>query len=118
MIRIGQRIRELREQHGLSQRDIERQTGIRRTYISKVEQEHVIPSLETIEKLASALRVPLYELLREPTSSGQTAPAAGEGDLFWRRLRSFIRTLSPRDRELLVSVAQGLAASKTRRPNS
>src|SRR5215475_7556631 len=60
---VNDRIRELREEKKLSQGDIERRTGLIRSYLSRVENGHTVPSLETLEKLASALEVPLYVLL-------------------------------------------------------
>ena len=62
---IGARIRRLREQKGLSQRDIEERTGLLRCYISRVENGHTIPSLDNLERLASVLDVPLYQLFYE-----------------------------------------------------
>src|SRR5215469_1909377 len=59
---IGQRIRTLREQKGLSQGDISRQTGMLRSYISRVEHGHTAPSLETLQRFAWALGVPMYWL--------------------------------------------------------
>lgn len=59
---IGARIRQLREQKGLSQGDIERMTGLLRCYTSRVENGHTVPSLETLERFAAALGIPLYEL--------------------------------------------------------
>src|SRR6266849_4946317 len=62
---IGDRLRALREQKGLSQGDIEKQSGLKRAYISRVEHGHTVPSVETLEKLARALEVPLYQLFYE-----------------------------------------------------
>ena len=62
---IGARIRWFREQKGLSQRDIEERTGLLRCYISRVENGHTIPSLDNLERLASVLDVPLYQLFYE-----------------------------------------------------
>ena len=62
---IGARIRWFREQKGLSQRDIEERTGLLRCYISRVENGHTIPSLDTLERLTSALEIPLYQLFYE-----------------------------------------------------
>ena len=59
---IGERLRQLREQRRFSQRDIEKATGFRRTYVSRVEHGHTVPSLETLERFATALDVPLYQL--------------------------------------------------------
>lgn len=62
---IGNRLRELREGKELSQGDIENRSGLLRCYISRVENGHTLPSVETLEKLARALEVPLYQLFYE-----------------------------------------------------
>jgi transcriptional regulator with XRE-family HTH domain len=59
---IGDRLRELRESKTLSQGDIEQRTGLFRCYISRVENNHTVPSVATLEKLARALEVPMYQL--------------------------------------------------------
>jgi len=59
---IAERLRELREDKNLSQGDVEKRTGLLRCYISRVENGHTVPSIETLEKLARALEVPLYQL--------------------------------------------------------
>ena len=59
---IGDRLRELREIKNLSQGIIEQRTGLLRCYISRVENGHTVPSIETLEKLARALEVPMYQL--------------------------------------------------------
>ena len=59
---ISERLRELRESKKLSQGDIEKRPGLRRCYISRVENGHTVPAVETLEKLARALEVPLYQL--------------------------------------------------------
>ncbi len=61
---IGQRLRDIREAKNLSQDDIERATGLARTYISRVENGHTVPSLETLEKWARALGMALSAFLR------------------------------------------------------
>ncbi len=59
---IGDRIRAFREAKKLSQGDVEKRSGLLRVYISRVENNHIIPSVETLEKFARALGVPLYQL--------------------------------------------------------
>ena len=59
---IGDRLRALREEKKLSQGDIEKRTGLLRCYISRVENGHTVPAIETLEKMARALEVPLYQL--------------------------------------------------------
>src|SRR6202167_4591472 len=59
---LADRLRFLRENRHLSQGDIERRTGLLRCYISRVENGHTVPAIETLEKLAHALEVPLYQI--------------------------------------------------------
>jgi transcriptional regulator with XRE-family HTH domain len=53
---VGERIRALREAKKLSQGDIQQRTGLFRCYTSRVENGHTVPSVETLEKFARALR--------------------------------------------------------------
>jgi len=59
---IGDRLRALREEKNFSQGDIEKRTGLFRCYISRVENGHTVPGIETLEKLARALEIPVYQL--------------------------------------------------------
>jgi transcriptional regulator with XRE-family HTH domain len=62
---IGERLRALREEKKFSQGDMEKKTGLLRCYISRVEHGHTVPALETLEKFARALEVPMYQLFYE-----------------------------------------------------
>jgi transcriptional regulator with XRE-family HTH domain len=62
---IGERLRALREEKNFSQGDIEKRTGLLRCYISRVENGHTVPAVETLEKFARALEVPTYQLFYE-----------------------------------------------------
>jgi transcriptional regulator with XRE-family HTH domain len=62
---IGDRLRALREEKKFSQGDIEKRTGLLRCYISRVENGHTVPAVETLEKFARALEVPMYQLFYE-----------------------------------------------------
>jgi transcriptional regulator with XRE-family HTH domain len=59
---VGLRLRQLREEKNLSQGDITEATGLARSYISRVEHEHTVPSIETLHRFASALDIPLYKI--------------------------------------------------------
>jgi transcriptional regulator with XRE-family HTH domain len=122
---IGERIKELREQKHLSQGDIEERTGLLRCYISRVENGHTVPSLETLERFAGALDVPLYRLFYHeegmPTESdfpesdmtlerlAQEGGSAGAEARFLLKLRSLQPRLSPTDRDVLLTLAKKLA---------
>jgi len=62
---VGDRLRALREEKKFSQGDIEKKTGLLRCYVSRVENGHTVPSVETLEKFARALEVPMYQLFYE-----------------------------------------------------
>lgn len=61
---IGKTIRKLRQQANISQMDIEKRDGMSRFVISKIENSHVIPTIETLVRIGNALDIPAYEILR------------------------------------------------------
>jgi transcriptional regulator with XRE-family HTH domain len=61
-MKIGQRLRDLRTLKKLTQSDIEKRTGLKRSYTSRVENDLTTPSIDTFEKYAQALEIPLYWL--------------------------------------------------------
>src|ERR1700721_151462 len=76
---IGETIRNYRLQKGMSQGDIEKRTGLLRCYLSRVENGHTIPSLDTLSKIAGAMEPPLSQFFNE---SGHTN---GNGFWLWSR---------------------------------
>ena len=75
-MQIADRLRALREEKKLSQGDIEKRTGLLRRYISRVENGHTVPAIETLEKMARALQVSMYQFFydgeKRPTSQSQS----------------------------------------------
>jgi transcriptional regulator with XRE-family HTH domain len=122
---VADRLRALREHKNLSQGDIEKRTGLLRCYISRVENGHTVPAIETLEKLARAMDVPLYQIFydgEEPPKvlnvlrrrDGQS-PEWGETGRDARTLQRFRRLLGrteASDRKLLVFMAQKMASQK------
>ena len=120
---IGDRLRELRQQKKLSQGDIEQRTGLIRAYISRVENGHTVPSLETLEKFARALGVPFYQLFYDgenPPKPIELPKGRPQDKLTWgtsgkqarmlHRLRRALGKMDERSRELLLSLAKKMAA--------
>ena len=62
---IGEKLKALRAQKNMSQGDVEKRTGLLRCYISRVENGHTVPSVDTLEKMAQALEVPMYRLFTD-----------------------------------------------------
>jgi transcriptional regulator with XRE-family HTH domain len=87
---IGDRLRALREERKLSQGDIEKRTGLLRCYLSRVENGHTVPSVETLEKLARAFEVPLYKLFYDgdkPPKLENLPKRISMRDVLWGKAR-------------------------------
>ena len=125
---IGDRLRELREEKKLSQGDIEKRTGLLRCYISRVENGHTVPAIETLEKLARALEVPLYQLfyegdeppklpnlLKRKSSDDIVWGSSGKQAVYLHRLRKYLSKAAETDRKLLLAMAQKIVAGHGRR---
>ncbi|MDE3171002.1 MAG: helix-turn-helix transcriptional regulator [Acidobacteriota bacterium] len=121
---IGERIRELRESKNLSQGDIQKRAGLIRCYTSRIENGHTVPSIETLEKYARALEVPLYRLFYDgaaPPNNSSLSPAPhvhewGDDGKERRELRKFARAfarLDNRDRSLLLEAAKAMARRRS-----
>src|SRR5580698_276588 len=96
---IGERLKDLRELKKLSQGDVEKRTGLLRCYISRVENGHTVPSVDTLEKMARALEVPMYRIftdeakVEKPDISFSKSESARETRLD-SKLRPFAKALS------------------------
>jgi transcriptional regulator with XRE-family HTH domain len=119
---IGARLRGLREEKKLSQGDIEKRTGLLRCYVSRVENGHTVPAIETLEKMARALEVPLYQLFydgEEPPvlpnlfkrkSSDENAwGSSGKDARYLNKLRRLIGKSDESNRKLLLHMVQKMA---------
>jgi transcriptional regulator with XRE-family HTH domain len=119
---IGDRLREIREEKKLSQGDIEKRTGLLRCYVSRVENGHTVPAIETLEKMARALEVPLYQLFydgEEPPKVPNLLKRKASDDTAWgntgkearylNKLRHFLAKTEEGDRKIILHIAQKMA---------
>lgn len=124
---IGDRLRELREAKKMSQGDIEKRTGLLRCYISRVENGHTVPAIETLEKLARALEIPMYRLFydgdkppelanlpKRKTADDITWGSSGKNALFLNKLRKCLSKAEETDRKLIMVMAQKMAGRSRR----
>jgi transcriptional regulator with XRE-family HTH domain len=117
---IGNRLKELRESKNLSQGEIEKRTGLLRCYISRVENGHTVPNLETLEKMARALELPMYRLfhdgevpaglskLKPPKDDDAFGSRGAQAD-YLSKLRKLLAKMEPSDQNLLLHMAQKVA---------
>jgi transcriptional regulator with XRE-family HTH domain len=121
---IGDRLRTLREGKKFSQGDIERKTGLLRCYISRVENGHTVPAIETLEKFARALEVPMYELfydgedppklpslLKRKTRSDVAWGSSGKDERMLHQFRRLLSKTNAKNQQILLSMAQKMAGS-------
>jgi transcriptional regulator with XRE-family HTH domain len=122
---LGERLRSVREQKELSQGDVEKRSGLLRCYISRVENGHTVPAVETLEKLARALEVPMYELLYEGEEPPKPQlPGGQSGQKLWgssgkdarylRKLQQCLARMNEEDRNLLLFTVGKMSKSKKR----
>jgi transcriptional regulator with XRE-family HTH domain len=119
---IGERLRVLREEKKFSQGDIEKKTGLLRCYVSRVENGHTVPSVETLEKFARALEVPMYQLFydgEEPPKLRNLPKRKSAEDIAWgsdskeahmlAQFRRLFSRLEENDLGMVLFMAQKMA---------
>ena len=115
---IGATIRNFRLQKGMSQGDIEKRTGLLRCYLSRVENGHTIPSLDTLAKIAGAMEMQLAQFFAEQTSdngAGKNLPQLSDEELrFLSQVRRYSVNLNDSDRKLVLAMVKKMAAGAGR----
>jgi len=115
---VGERIRALREEKKLSRGDLQERTGLQRTYIWRVENGYTVPAIETLEKFARGLEVPIYRFFYEGKGRPPLVPVTESGNLWGamgdqkKMLKKFRRVLAEMDeseRSLLYYLAEEMA---------
>lgn len=119
---IGDRLRSIRENRKLSQGDIEKRTGLLRCYISRVENGHTVPAIETLEKMARALEIPMYQLFydgdKPPELLAMPKVTAKDRNLFGttgkdarvlHKLRRYLAELDASQLKLVLLMAQKMS---------
>jgi transcriptional regulator with XRE-family HTH domain len=122
---IADRLRSLREAKNYSQGEIQRRTGLLRCYISRVENGHTVPAIETLEKFARALEVPMYQLFydgEEPpklpnlpkrtTGDNVAWGGSGKDEKMLHQFRRLMSKTNENDLKILLFMAQKMAAPR------
>jgi transcriptional regulator with XRE-family HTH domain len=122
---IGDRLKTLREAKNFSQGDIEKKTGLLRCYVSRVENGHTVPAVETLEKFARALELPLYHLMFDgdepPTLPKSAKPikvdsleSSRQGKVLMHKLVPLLAKMSKDDRNLILFMAGRVSKKRGR----
>lgn len=114
---VADRLRNIREMMKLSQGEVAKRSGLYRSYVSRVENGHTVPTIATLERMARAFEIPLYQLFYEgenrPEQSvirrGATHKTErgrlGKEVRFLRELRRCLDKMTERDRQILLRFA-------------
>lgn len=115
-MKIGTTIRTFRLQKGLSQGDIEKKTGLLRCYLSRVENGHTVPSLDTLSKIAQALDLPISQFFADDSLDLKlnTQKLSDDELRFLTQIRRYSSNLNESDRKLLLAMVKKFAATATR----
>jgi transcriptional regulator with XRE-family HTH domain len=115
-MKIGTTIRAHRLQKGLSQGDIEKKTGLLRCYLSRVENGHTVPSLDTLSKIAMSLDLPISAFFADDTLNHQlkTQKLTDDELRFLTQIRRYSSNLNDSDRKLLLAMVKKFASTATR----
>ena len=100
----------------MSQGDIEKRTGLLRCYLSRVENGHTIPSLDTLAKIAAAMDVALAQFFSDGASDNgvKASPQVSDEVLrFLNQIRRYSPGLNDSDRRLVLTMVKKMAASAT-----
>jgi len=115
---IGEKLKALRAQKNLSQGDIQKRTGLLRCYISRVENGHTVPSVDTLEKMARALEIPMYRLFTDynrvkkpniPAERVRSRAVISKQERELRTLAKLLSRMNEKDRGILLHMASKMA---------
>ena len=106
---LGVSIRKIRQTKGISQGEMQKRTGILRSYLSRVENGHTVPSFATLQRLAGALGVTLSDFF---SPDGAQPSAVGSGDSgsdYLRELKNLLPQLTADQRRQLLDMVKQMA---------
>jgi transcriptional regulator with XRE-family HTH domain len=111
---VAGQVREIRRARHLSQRQLAGRMQVPRTYISKIENGKAIPTLGSLERLASALEVDVCQLVRDSRSLREEEVAAILSDPFLAEIAALLPTLDSLHRTLLYGAVRDAAIGRRR----
>ena len=109
---LGESIRKIRVDKGISQGEMQKRTGILRSYLARVENGHTVPSFATLQRLSGALGVTLADF---STPEGGPLPHPGAGDGTpdsLKELKSYLPKLSAEQRQQVLEMVKQMARAR------
>jgi transcriptional regulator with XRE-family HTH domain len=113
-LQVAGQVREIRKARHLSQRQLAGRMQVPRTYISKIENGKAIPTLGSLERLASALEVDVCQLVRDSRSRRDEEVAALLADPFLAEIAALLPHLDSLQRTLIYGSVRDAATGRRR----
>jgi transcriptional regulator with XRE-family HTH domain len=113
-LQVAGQVREIRRARHLSQRQLAGRMQVPRTYISKIENGKAIPTLGSLERLASALEVNVCQLVRDSRSRREEEVAAIMADPFLAEIANLLPQLDSLHRTLIYGAVRDAATGRRR----
>jgi len=104
---LGEAIRSIRQKKGLSQGEMQKRTGILRSYLSRVENGHTLPSFATLQRLASAMEVDLEDFF--PNDGLSAASLSSVSSDYLQEIKQYMPQLTRDQRQELLEMVKRMA---------
>lgn len=114
-IDVARAVRDMRASRSLSQRQLAARMNVPRTYISKIENGKAMPTLGSLERLASALEIDICVLLRDARSRRHAEVQAIMSDSFLAEVASLVSSLDGFQRAMFLNHVREMASGRVRR---
>jgi len=116
---LGEAIKNIRLAKGLSQGEMQKRTGILRSYLSRVENGHTVPSLATLQRLASAMGVALSDFFAANGHPADGAPALAStptdpAGQYLTELKTLLPQLTSQQRDQLLDMVKDMTSTLKR----
>jgi len=113
-IDVARAVREVRHERCLSQRQLAGRMQVPRTYISKIENGKAVPTLSSLQRLATALEVGICDLLRDGHSRRAREAAAVLADPFLAEIAPLIAQLDSFQRAMFLNQVREMGSGRRR----